>query len=323
MSEIRSDWKLHELEEIYHTPLLSLLSQAAAMHTKHHDRNEIQLCTLISIKTGGCPEDCKYCAQSARYKTNVKATPMLSYEEVMKSARQAIASGSSRICLGAAFREVRNNRPFTEILEMIRGITDLGAEVCCCLGMLTEESAKALKEAGLYAYNHNLDTSESYYPKIITTRTYQDRLNTLDIVEDAGISVCCGGILGLGESVTDRLAMILTLATRKSHPDSVPFNRLSAVAGTPLENAAPVSNWELLRTIATARIVLPKTILRLSAGRLEMSYEEQTLCFLAGANSIFSGEKLLTVANSSIDRDETLFQLLAVKKRPAFKEQCV
>jgi biotin synthase len=320
MTEIRTNWTLEELEKIYHTPLLSLLSQATALHTKYHDRDEVQLCTLISIKTGGCPEDCKYCAQSARYKTDVKATPMLSYEEVMGAAHQAIDSGSSRICLGAAWREVRKNRPFAEVLEMIRGITALGVEVCCCLGMLTEESATALKEAGLYAYNHNLDTSESYYPKIITTRTYQDRLNTLDIVENAGITVCCGGILGLGESVTDRLSMILTLATRSRHPESVPFNQLSAIAGTPLENASPVSNWELIRTIATARIALPKTVLRLSAGRLEMSHEEQTLCFMAGANSIFSGEKLLTVGNPSIDRDEKLFRLLGVKKRPAFKE---
>lgn len=314
----RSNWTLEELKELYALPLLELVSKAHRVHQQFHPPGEVQVCALISIKTGGCPEDCKYCAQSSRYQTSVSAQPMMAYEAVLKRARQAIAQGATRVCLGAAWRQVRDNKGFEEVLTMVRGITDLGVEVCCTLGMLTEAQAKRLKEAGLYAYNHNLDTSETFYPSIITTRSYQDRLNTIEIAQNADLSVCCGGILGLGEKPIDRLHLLLTLCTRNPHPESVPINRLSPIPGTPLADTPPLSIWEMLRVIAIARIVLPASMVRLSAGRIEMSYEQQALCFLAGANSIFEGEKLLTVGNPSIDQDEEMFTLLGLQKRPPF-----
>lgn len=317
---IRHNWTIEELQELYDLPLIPLLSQAHNIHIQFHRLEDIQVCHLISIKTGGCPEDCKYCAQSSRYQTAVQAQAMMQYEEVLEKAKEAIKWGATRICMGAAWREVRDNKQFEAILQMIRGITALGAEVCCTLGMLKEHQAKRLKEAGLFAYNHNLDTSETFYRSIITTRTYQDRLNTLDIVERAHLSVCCGGIIGMGESVQDRLSLLLTLCNRNPQPASVPINRLSQIEGTPLEKQKTLSTWEMIRLIAIARLTMPKSIIRLSCGRVEMSFEAQALCFLAGANSIFSGEKLLTVANTTIDKDEEMFQLLGLQKRLPFTE---
>lgn len=320
---IRYDWTIEELKELYAMPLLELIAKANLLHNQLHEAAEVQVCSLISIKTGGCSEDCKYCAQSSRYQTSVSAQPMMQYEAVLNEAKKAAERGATRVCLGAAWREVRDNKQFEEVLLMVKGITDLGVEVCCTLGMLKEHQAKRLKEAGLYAYNHNLDSSEKFYKTIITTRTYQERLNTLDIVEKANLSVCCGGILGMGEDPIDRLELLLTLCRRNPHPESVPINRLSQIPGTPLEDQPKISIWEMIRAIAVARIVLPESMVRLSAGRIEMSYEQQALCFLAGANSIFAGEKLLTVANTPVDKDEEMFQLLGLKKRPAFAKDCL
>ncbi len=319
---IRHDWTIDELNELYAMPLLELIAKSGFVHRQFHEPSQIQVCSLISIKTGGCPEDCKYCAQSSRYQTSISAQPMMRYEDVLHEAKKAIASGATRVCLGAAWREVRDSPQFDEVLRMIAGINALGVEVCCTLGMLKEHQAKRLKEAGLYAYNHNLDSSETFYQTIITTRTYQDRLHTLDLVENAQISVCCGGILGLGEDPSDRLKLLLTLSRRNPHPESVPINRLSRVPGTPLENQPSVSVWDMMRVIAIARIVMPKSMVRLSCGRIEMSYEQQALCFLAGANSIFAGEKLLTVGNTPIDKDREMFQLLGLKHQPAFAKGC-
>lgn len=318
---IRSDWTISELKEIYDLPLLELISKSHSIHLKFHHPSEIQVCSLISIKTGGCPEDCKYCAQSSRYQTPIAAQPMMAYDAILSEAKKAVARGATRICLGAAWREVRDSRQFDEVLRIVKDITNLGVEVCCTLGMLKETQAQKLKAAGLYAYNHNLDTSEKFYPSIIATRTFQDRLNTLDTVEKADLTVCCGGILGMGEDLLDRLELLLVLCRRNPHPSSVPINRLSQIPGTPFENQPPISVWEVMRIIAVARIVMPKAMVRISCGRQEMSFEEQALCFLAGANSIFAGEKLLTVSNTSIDRDEEMFNLLGLKKQPAFAKR--
>lgn len=316
--KIRFDWNLEELRTLYNSPLLELISQAHKIFIQYHPPGEVQVCSLLSIKTGGCPEDCKYCSQSSRYQTDVKAQAMLSFEEVMHEARKAVALGATRFCMGAAWREVRDNRQFEEVLRMVSGVASLGIEVCCTLGMLNEHQARRLKEAGLYAYNHNLDTSERFYPTIITTRSYQDRLKTLDIVEKAGLSVCCGGILGMGEEIEDRLELIAALCRRNPHPESVPINQLAHIPGTPLANQPKISVWEMIRTIAVARIAMPKAMVRLSCGRIGMSYESQALCFLAGANSIFMGEKLLTISNNPVDIDEGLIQVLGLKKRPAY-----
>ncbi|MCS7004565.1 MAG: biotin synthase BioB [Cytophagales bacterium] len=318
---VRNNWTIGEVSDIYHLPVLELIYRAATVHRAFHDPQEVQVCTLLSIKTGGCPEDCAYCSQSARYHTNVKAHKLLSVEEVVEKAKEAKAAGSTRFCMGAAWREVRENRDFERVLEMVKEVSNLGLEVCCTLGMLTHEQALKLKEAGLYAYNHNLDTSEKFYGEIISTRTYEDRLNTLKNVQKANISVCCGGIIGLGETTQDRINMLHTLATLPMHPESVPINALVPIEGTPLENAPRVSVWDMVRMIATARILMPKAMIRLSAGRLEMTVEEQALCFLAGANSIFSGDKLLTTPNPEAEQDTKLFQLLNLKPRKAFKEQ--
>jgi biotin synthase len=312
--KIRHDYTINEIQDLYDLSLMKLISKAHQIHIQFHDPSKIQMCHCISIKTGGCPEDCKYCAQSSRYQTSVSAQPMMIFEEVIENAKKAIKKGASRICLVAAWREVRDSKQFEEVLRMTKEVTALGVEVCCCLGMIKEEQAKKLKEAGAFAYSHNLDTSENFYKQIITTRTYQDRLDTLEAIEKAGISVCCGGILGMGESVEDRLELLRTLSSRDPHPDSVPINRLSAVPGTPLENQKTVSYWELLRIIAIARIIMPKVIVRLSSGRQHMSHEEQALCFFAGANSIHFGEKFLTVANKPMDQEEELFQLLGLQK---------
>jgi biotin synthase len=318
---IRNNWTKEEIAEIYNSPILDLIYRSASVHRQYHDGQEVQVCTLLSIKTGGCPEDCAYCPQAARYHTDVKAQKLLSVKEVLSSAEKAKESGSTRFCMGAAWREVRDNKDFDNVIEMVKGVADLGMEVCCTLGMLTEQQAQRLKEAGLYAYNHNLDTSEDFYEDIISTRKYDDRLQTLEHVRKSKISVCSGGIIGMGETNEDRIGMLHTLATLPEHPESVPVNALVAVKGTPLENQKRVSVWEMLRMIATARITMPKAMVRLSAGRLEMSVEEQALCFLAGANSIFAGEKLLTTPNPDVDADKEMFQILNLKPRKSYKEE--
>ncbi len=316
---LRFDWTKEELKDLYDQSLLELISKAHRIHVQFHKPEEVQVCTIISFKTGGCPEDCKYCSQSSRYQTFVMPQSMMSCEEVVEEAKKALTKGATRVCLGAAWREVRDSKQFDEVLRMVKTITDLGVEVCCTLGMIKEHQAKKLKEAGLYAYNHNLDTSETYYKTVVTTRTYQDRLNTLDTIQKTGISVCCGGILGLGESPEDRIELLHTLATRRPHPGSVPINRLERIEGTPFYSQEKVTIWELVRIIAIARIAMPQAMVRLSGGRSELTFTEQTLCFLAGANSIHLGEKLLTIPNQPVDKDEELFELLGLKKRPAFE----
>ena len=318
---VRNDWTLEEIKEIYNTPLLDLVFRAATVHRQHNETGEVQVCTLLSIKTGGCSEDCAYCPQAARYHTGVKVHALMQQEEVMEYAAKARAAGSTRFCMGAAWREVRDNRDFDRVLEMVKGVNAMGMEVCCTLGMLTEEQAHKLADAGLYAYNHNLDTSSEYYNEIITTRTYEDRLNTLDNVRKAGVSVCCGGIIGLGETHEDRMKMLHTLSTMPEHPESVPVNALVAIAGTPLENNESVDVWDMVRMIATARILMHKAMVRLSAGRTSMSTSDQALCFMAGANSIFAGEKLLTTPNPSFEEDNAMFSLLGLTPREAFKEE--
>ncbi|MGY2133035.1 biotin synthase BioB [Hymenobacter sp. HD11105] len=317
---LRTDWTLDEVKALYHQPVLELVTQAAAVHQAHQATGEVQVCTLLSVKTGGCPEDCSYCPQAARYHTGVEVHALLKDEVVLDAARRAKDSGSTRFCMGAAWREVRDNRDFDRVLGMVTQVNDMGLEVCCTLGMINEYQAERLKQAGLYAYNHNLDTSAEHYSEIITTRTYDDRLNTLENVRQAGISVCSGGIIGLGETDEDRIAMLHTLATLPAHPESVPVNALVPVAGTPLAEQPRVSVWEMLRMIATARILMPRTMVRLSAGRQEMPVSEQALCFLAGANSIFSGEKLLTTPNPDFDADKQMFATLGLKPRKSFKD---
>ncbi|MGB3181924.1 MAG: biotin synthase BioB [Cyclobacteriaceae bacterium] len=319
MTEIRNNWTREEIAEIYNQPIMELIYQGATAHREFHDPNEVQVCTLLSVKTGGCPEDCAYCPQAARYHTDVEVHKLLPVDEVIRAAANAKEAGSTRFCMGAAWREVRNNRDFDKVIDMVKGVNDMGMEVCCTLGMLSEEQAQKLKEAGLYAYNHNLDTSEEYYDDIITTRNYDDRLDTLGNVRKTGISVCSGGIIGMGEDHNDRVGMLHTLATLPEHPESVPVNALVPVEGTPLEEQPRVSVYEMLRMIATARIIMPKAMVRLSAGRVSMSTEEQALCFLAGANSIFAGDKLLTTPNPEEDMDSQMFQTLNLKPRPSFK----
>ena len=310
-----------DVAAIYHSPLLDLVYRAATVHREHHAPGEVQLCTLLSVKTGGCPEDCAYCPQAARYHTGIDRHGLLKLDAVLEAAREAKAAGSTRFCMGAAWREVRDNRHFDEVLEMVSGVRDLGLEVCCTLGMLTESQAQRLKEAGLYAYNHNLDSSREFYPEIIGTRVYDDRLETVANVHKAGISVCCGGIIGMGETVDQRIDLLHTLATLPSPPESVPVNALVPVPGTPLEDCPPVSTWEMVRMIATARVLMPNAMVRLSAGRSRMSAEQQALCFLAGANSIFTGEKLLTTPNPSFDSDEGLLELLGLTAREPYRQQ--
>ncbi|ELR68098.1 Biotin synthase [Fulvivirga imtechensis AK7] len=319
MTEVRNNWTREEISEIYNSPVLDLIYRAATAHREHHNASEVQVCTLLSVKTGGCPEDCGYCPQAARYHTDVKVHKLLATEEVLQKAQEAKDAGSTRFCMGAAWREVRDNRDFDRVLDMVKGVNNLGLEVCCTLGMLTEEQAQKLKDAGLYAYNHNLDTSEEHYKEIISTRTYDDRLDTLENVRKAKISVCSGGIIGMGESDSDRIGMLHTLATLPEHPESVPVNALVPVEGTPMAEQPRVSIWEMVRMIATARIIMPKAMVRLSAGRVRMNMEEQALCFMAGANSIFAGDKLLTTPNPDVVQDEEMFQTLNLIPRKAFK----
>lgn len=319
MATIRSDWTQQEITKLYHTPLMELIYKGATVHRNHHDTGEVQVCTLLSIKTGGCPEDCAYCPQSARYNTGVDAGKMLDAEEILGAAEKAKDAGSTRFCMGAAWRNARKTKDFDRVLEMVRQITDMNMEVCCTLGMLTDEQAAKLKEAGLYAYNHNLDSSEDFYNRIISTRKYEDRLETLQKVREHDISVCCGGIIGMGETHEDRIGLIHNLATMPEHPESVPVNALLAVEGTPMENQPKVPWYDMARMIATARITMPESMVRLSAGRVNMSMEEQAHCFMAGANSIFTGEKLLTTDNNALEDDMHMFETLGLTPRKAFK----
>lgn len=320
---IRNDWTLEEIKDIYNAPLLELVYRAATVHREFQESNEVQVCTLLSVKTGGCSEDCAYCPQAARYHTGVNVHALMQTDEVISYAKKAAEAGSTRFCMGAAWREVRDNRDFDRVIEFVKEVNKLGMEVCCTLGMLTENQAQRLADAGLYAYNHNLDTSDEYYSEIITTRTYDDRLKTLDNVRKAGVSVCCGGIVGLGETHEDRIKMLHTLSTMPEHPESVPVNALVAVKGTPLENQGKVNIWDMVRMIATTRILMPAAMVRLSAGRTEMSLSDQALCFMAGANSIFAGDKLLTTPNPSFDDDNAMFELFGLKPRVAFKDEIV
>ena len=319
--DIRNNWTLGEIKEVYDTPLLELIYKAATLHRKYNDTAEVQVCTLLSIKTGGCSEDCAYCPQAARYDTGVEVQALMKKDDVLQYAQKAKDAGSTRFCMGAAWREVRDNRDFDRVLDMVKGVNELGMEVCCTLGMLTETQAQKLADAGLYAYNHNLDTSKEHYEEIITTRTFEDRIETLDNVRKAGVSVCCGGIIGLGETHDDRIKMLHTLATMETHPESVPINALVPIKGTPLATNEKVDIWDMVRMIATARVLMPATMVRLSAGRTDMSISEQALCFMAGANSIFAGDKLLTTPNPSFDEDNSMFQLLGLQPRKAFKEE--
>jgi biotin synthase len=303
---------LQELKAVYDLPLPELIFRAALVHRTNHDVCDIQRCALLSIKTGGCPEDCGYCAQSAAYDTQVRPMPLLSVAEVQERATRAKELGATRFCMGAAWRGPRNGPQFDRVLEMVRAVRDLGLEACVTLGMLTEDQARRLREAGLTAYNHNLDTSRRYYPQVVTTRSYDDRLATLRAVQRAGIGVCCGGILGMGESEEDRLLLLAELAGLDSPPESIPVNCLVPVPGTPLEDASPVDAIQLVRFVATTRITFPRARVRLSAGRNQMSRELQVLCFLAGANSIFFGDKLLTTANVAADQDAELFRAMGI-----------
>ena len=313
VSVLRHDWQRSEVESIYRTPLPSLVFRAQTVHRQHHPQDRVQTCQLLSIKTGGCPEDCGYCPQSAHYDAGVGREGLLDPQHVVEVAKEAVGRGVTRFCMGAAWRQAPEGREFQKVLEMVRGVSALGLEVCCTLGMLSERQAEQLKEAGLSAYNHNLDTSPEFYGSIITTRVYGDRLRTLEAVRKAGITLCCGGILGMGEREEDRIGLLQQLAMLNPHPESVPINMLVRVAGTPLANMPPLDPLEMVRAIATARILMPASRVRLAAGRKQLSQEAVTLCFLAGANSIFVGEKLLTTPNPGRDEDEELLDTLGMR----------
>jgi biotin synthase len=310
---------LAELRRIYFSPFFELIQSARTIYLRHWIRDEIQLCTLLSIKTGGCSEDCGYCAQSARYKTGVQAAKLMDPEQVLEVARQARRSGSTRFCMGAAWKGVRDgDEKFEHVLEIVRSVSQLGMEVCVTLGQLTPVEARKLKQAGVTAYNHNIDTSEEYYPEIVSTHTFADRLRTISAVQKAEISLCCGGIIGMGETVDDRLKMLETLSNFDPHPESVPINCLMPMPGTPLADQPPVDTFELVRLIATTRLALPRAKVRLSAGRTRLSKEAQALCLFAGANSIFYGEKLLTAKNPGVNHDRELLNALDLKAQAPF-----
>jgi len=304
---------LPAIEAMFEEPLLDLVHRAAQVHREHHDPREVQRCTLLSIKTGGCPEDCSYCPQSARYETEVDAQALLTRQAVRTAAERAAEAGATRFCMGAAWREVKDGPQFEDVLGMVRDVRSLGMEACVTLGMLTDDQAQRLKEAGLTAYNHNLDTSEEFYDKIITTRTYDDRLRTLGHVQDAGISVCSGGILGMGESNRDRASMLQTLANLDPQPESVPINALVRLEGTPMASQPDIDPLAVVRMVAIARILMPHSRVRLAAGRLQLDASTQGLCFLAGANSIFFGEELLTTPNPEIDEDKAMLERLGLR----------
>ena len=315
-ADVRSDWTLDEVRALHALPFSDLMHRAQSTHRRHFDPNEVQVSTLLSIKTGACPEDCAYCPQSIRYDTGLEREALMEPSAVVARARAAQEAGATRFCMGAAWRSPKD-RDLDKVVEMVEGVAKLGLETCATLGMLTPAQANRLKDAGLDYYNHNLDTSEAFYGEVITTRTYQDRLDTLEAVRDAGIHVCCGGILGLGEMAGDRVAFLHTLATLDPHPESVPINNLVQVEGTPLAGTPAVDPIDFVRIIAIARILMPRSHVRLSAGRAQMSDEMQALCFLAGANSIFYGEKLLTTGNPDTESDHALFSRLGIRPEPA------
>lgn len=318
--DIARKWTRDEVVALYNKPMMELLYEAATVHRQYHDPNKVQISTLVSIKTGGCPEDCAYCPQAARYHTNVEAEALMGIEQVKAQALEAKATGSSRICMGAAWRNVKDGPEFDQVLEMVRSLNKMDIEVCCTLGMITENQAQRLSEAGLYAYNHNIDSSEEYYEEIISTRGYKDRLQTIENVRKTNITVCSGGIIGMGESIEDRADMLIALTSMTPQPESVPINSLVPVEGTPIGEMEPVSIWEMVRMIATARILLPETQVRLSAGRTNMSNEGQALCFFAGANSIFAGDKLLTTPNPDVDEDIKMFEALGLIPQQPFEK---
>ncbi len=313
---IRTDWTLGEVRTLFAEPFSDLLYRAHGLHRCWFDPNEVQISTLLSIKTGACPEDCAYCPQSIRYNTGLEDEPLMHIDEVVEHARAARENGATRFCMGAAYRSPKNKQ-LEQIAAMIAAVSELGMETCATLGMLSIEQAERLKQAGLDFYNHNLDSSESYYRKIITTRRFQDRLDTLKAVRDAGLRVCCGGIIGMGEAADDRSELLHTLATLPEHPGSVPINQLVQIEGTPLHGTEPLDPLEFVRTIAVARILMPRSHVRLSAGRTEMSDEMQALCFFAGANSIFYGDKLLTTDNPDVTRDQALLARLGMRPEAA------
>jgi len=318
MDTTRHNWTNREILEIYNKPLMELLYEAATVHRRNHDPNEVQVSTLLSIKTGGCSEDCGYCPQAARYNTDIEGNDLMSVPQVKAQALRAKEAGSSRVCMGAAWRNVKDGPEFDQVLEMVRTINKLDMEVCCTLGMVTENQAKRLSEAGLYAYNHNLDTSEDYYKDVISTRAFEDRLETIDHVRKSNITVCSGGIIGMGENLEDRAGMLVALSSLNPQPESTPINALVAVEGTPMEDIEPIEIWEMVRMVATTRIVMPETQVRLSAGRTEMSREGQALCFFAGANSIFAGDKLLTTPNPDVNEDMAMFEVLGLNPQKPF-----
>lgn len=320
MIENRKDWTQEEVLELFNKPLLELVFQAAQVHRENHDPREVQVSTLLSIKTGGCPEDCGYCPQAARYHTDIEKNDLMSVQTVKAQALRAQSSGSSRVCMGAAWRNVKEGPEFDQVLEMVRTIRDLDMEVCCTLGMLTEDQARRLSDAGLYAYNHNLDSSEEHYKNVISTRGYEDRIETIGNARKAGLTVCSGGIIGMGETIEDRASMLVTLSCLNPAPESIPINALVAVEGTPMEEQEPIPIWDMVKMVAITRIVIPETTVRLSAGRTQMTDEGQALCFMAGASSIFAGDKLLTTPNPDINKDMELFDILGLVPQKAYKK---
>jgi biotin synthase len=318
MTTTRNNWTKDEIIAIYNKPIMDLLYEAATVHREFHDPNVVQVSTLLSIKTGGCPEDCGYCPQAARYHTDIAGNDLMTVNQVKAQALRAKENGSSRVCMGAAWRNVKDGPEFDQVLEMVRTINKLNMEVCCTLGMITENQVHRLAEAGLYAYNHNLDTSEEYYKEVISTRGFEDRLKTIENVRKTNVTVCSGGIIGMGESIDDRAGMLVALSTLNPQPESVPINALVAVEGTPMEEEKPIEIWEMIRMVATTRIIMPETQVRLSAGRMNMNREGQAMCFLAGANSIFAGDKLLTTPNPDVNEDMKMFKKLGLHPQKPF-----
>ena len=313
MIEIRNDWNLEEINALFNMPFNDLLFMAHSIHREIFDPNQVQVSSLLNIKTGACPEDCSYCSQSSKYDTGLDREKLMEVEQVLLQAKEAKGKGASRFCMGAAWRNP-TDKSLDKVIPMIKGVKELGMEACVTLGMLTQEQAMMLKEAGLDYYNHNIDTSKENYTNVVTTRIFQDRLDTLEAVQNADINVCSGGILGMGETQTDRASMLQSLANLETHPDSVPINLLVPIPGTPFENIEPPSESEFVRTIAVSRILMPKSVVRLSAGRLEMGEGMQALCFFAGANSIFYGDQLLTTGNPTVDNDQLLFDRLGINR---------
>ncbi|HIA47367.1 MAG TPA: biotin synthase BioB [Candidatus Hydrogenedentes bacterium] len=313
VTDLRHDWTIDELRAIHNQPLNELLFEAQRIHRIHHDPTRIQMCTLLSIKTGNCPENCGYCPQSAHHEAEVDDHGLMDVDAVLKSAREARDNGSTRFCMGASWRDAPQNEQFDQVLTMVRGVRELGMEACCTLGMLTESQADQLGEAGLTAYNHNLDSSPEFYDQVVTTRTYQERLDTLQHVRAAGVTLCTGGIIGMGETIDDRMSMLVILASHDPHPESVPINVLIRVPGTPMADLPPVDSFEMVRMIATARIAMPQSMVRFAAGRIGLSHETQALCFMAGANSMFTGDKLLTTPNPGEDEDSKLLEKVGLE----------